>query len=58
VGERENLNQDNGRGKRRVRKTENFFKKIGRARGTLRVRENLKIGRGRGRVGEKKGEEE
>jgi hypothetical protein len=28
VGERENLNQENGRGKRRVQKRENFKKKL------------------------------
>jgi hypothetical protein len=28
VGERENLNQENGRGKRRMRKKENFLKKL------------------------------
>jgi hypothetical protein len=28
VGEKANLNQENGRGKRRVRKRENFIKKL------------------------------
>jgi hypothetical protein len=28
VGEKENLNQENGRGKRRLRKRENFKKKL------------------------------
>jgi hypothetical protein len=42
VREGENLNQENGRGKRRVRKREIFKKKIGRGRGTVKVRENFK----------------
>jgi hypothetical protein len=63
VGEGENLNPKNGRGKRRVRTKENFLKKIGRRRGTMRMRENFKKKkmvegeeeweRGRGRVRER-----
>jgi hypothetical protein len=42
VRERENLNQENGRRRRRVREREIFKNKIGRGRGTVKVRENFK----------------
>jgi hypothetical protein len=41
VRERENLNQENGRGRRRVREKEILKNKIGRGSGTVKVKENF-----------------